>query len=336
MRVEYILNKNPQVLDNQIDNCLDRSIIVNIATAFIDDYAISKIENILKSNKKIKDFTLLIGLYGMFNQKKNLEKLISLAGKFPDVLTVNVSKDQQFHLKYYYFKFPTSESCFIGSANFTEAGLTENSELMVKITNNNIDKNKDKFANASILEFNKELKNSININQLILSNYTEQKDLSNLPIKKGVFASLFPVEEELPEIENTSLNAVLVMLDSDISSKTQKTIGKQYPNWKEYFVQNSKKDYNTCLNNKSILIISKFPKYVYKYKWVTISDGAVISTDDGKYFLTYNNNTNYKKVNIKLREFFENEIFKLKLGSKKIKTKVLRPKMKEKLISKLK
>jgi HKD family nuclease len=315
---------------------LDRSIIVNIATAFIDDYAINKIENILKSNKKIKDFTLLIGLYGMFNQKKNLEKLISLANKFPRVLKVNVSKEHKFHLKYYYFKFSTSESCFIGSANFTEAGLSKNSELIVKITNNNSDKNKDKFVSASILEFQKELKNSISINQLIIDNYTEQKNLSNLPIKKGVFASLFPIEEELPETENTSLNAVIVILDSNISSKTAKSIEKQYPNWKDYFVLNFKNDYNTCLKIKSILLIEKKSRSVYNYNWITVTSGAIILTDDGKYFLSYINNTKANPINPEQRKFLEDEIFKLKLGSKKIKTKVLRHKTKEKVLSKLK
>lgn len=287
MRIETLTNRIISIYDvlqNELMQCNSCS----IASAFIDDTTINILENSLLKNKNLKSLKFLTGIYGCFNRKANFYKLQQLALKYAIKVEIHISKDKQFHWKYYHFTKGTKTALYIGSANFTSGGTGGNGELLVKLSVNSSEKD---FGFKSIpLRFNKEWEESGAITEFNLDEYNEQalpKSGSNHGTtgNKNFFENSSGVKPQAIASEN----AVVVYLTENITVKTEKMIVNTKPSWKkgDYFICNSKINFNQCISINRILLLDRINKNSIYASWVQYFDNLQLKTPDGKYFIAY-------------------------------------------------
>lgn len=166
--IEHEHSKFETELENACKDCTT----IRIGTAFIDLYAIRKLEQILQQKTKFRpNIFLLIGVYLRFNKKDDLLRLRKLANQFSSRFNVHVSSDD-FHWKYYAIeKKQTQFSFFIGSSNFTRNGLRSIGELMFRF-DHKISKAEE---NSLLYTFNDAFSNSMDIADFDIENYIERK-----------------------------------------------------------------------------------------------------------------------------------------------------------------
>ena len=137
MKIEAIPNKGPASLGPEITECFDWANNAYIASAFLTLASLKRIEDALIKSEKSQhhiEILLLVGLYQRFTSAKTIEKAFNLQKKYPSKFRIQIARNSRFHWKLYIFGKERSRKIYIGSANFTEDGLTTSGELSVKIT----------------------------------------------------------------------------------------------------------------------------------------------------------------------------------------------------------
>lgn len=307
MRIETLTNRIVSIYDvlkNELMHCNSCS----IASAFVDDTTISILEYCLLKNKKIKELKFLTGIYGCFNRKANLYKLQQLALKYAIKVEIHISKDKQFHWKYYHFTKGTKKAIYIGSANFTSGGMGDNGELLVKLS---VNTSKKDFGFKSIpLRFDKEWEESGAITEFNLDEYNEQA-LSIYSSKRGRTGNrnFFENSIRVKPHAIASENAVIVYLTDDITVKTEKMIANTKPIWgkRDYFICNSKKYFDYCISINRILLLDRVNKNSIYASWVQYLDNLQLKTPDGKYFIAYSYISKKRKLNRIAIEYLTNK-----------------------------
>lgn len=290
MKIEHLTNSNTKIgssISSQLSNCVEFS----IATAFIGSSAIDLIEQCLKENNNLKSGKLLVGVYGYFNLKSNFIRLKNLAKTYPDKFTVHISRDKFFHWKFYLFENKTNNIIFVGSANFTNGGMTGNNELVIKLTdslkaiNNAIEKLKSSFV--------KQWHKSGSISKFPIDFYpTIIKENSSIKLPKE-FNDFFTQTIDSGEIEiNETENAIVFYLTDDIKASSYKKIFGYNSTWEKnnipFLVCNGKSSFQNCLKIKKLLIITRAKRNEFSYYWANVTDSCdEVNTDDGKYFIAY-------------------------------------------------
>lgn len=302
LRVEAITNKLTSFHDALLYE-MQSSRFISIASSFIDQDSVDILENILKKNERLQGIRLLIGVYGNFNRKQNLLRLLILAKKHSEKFQVHISRSKKFHWKYYHFTNRSTQNVFIGSANFTSGGLGSNHELVIKIT--------DKMVNANVgtkrlnNEFEKEWEQSGSIAEFNVNEYNECRLPKGKTQGKSGNSDFFNSKKEQRNLfQPTPDKAVVTYLRYYISSKTERMIVNYRPDWSDVdlFICDNKREFELSCKIKRFLIIDKLgPKDFLAY-WASFLNEAVLKTPDGQYFIAYKIVGKEKKLSTKIIE----------------------------------
>lgn len=290
MRVDIIHNSGIRTLAQELEEQMLTSNHFEIATAFITEEVLELIESFFDKNKsKHKAASLITGLYNCFNSKEVLVALQKLCMKYKGKLEVNISREERFHWKYYYFERTNSSVVYCGSANFTGSGINKPGELVTKLSLSNKDKDiSEHFKNT----FNKEWNNSIPINSLSFDNYKQNKQsaLNTIQLDKSI-SDLLKNKKTTTPVINKNPNIRVVFIPGRVSTKTEKIIFKQRSNWesddRDFLCFTRKTDYEAALKVSSICVIYKENRN-YEFHLGTIMDNDINYTlNEGPYFILY-------------------------------------------------
>lgn len=296
-----------------------------IASSFIDSDAIDMIENTFAKNKSLKEVKILIGTFGYFNKKADLERLQKIALRYPALVQIRVSRSKNFHWKLYHFIEKRKNHIYIGSANFTNGGLQANNEILVKLSpiDGGLNKLQEEF------EFEWAVNNSGSIVDYPVDKYPENK-LARTVIKAPKELQLFynyKHETTEPASANSEGRAFLTYLTHDVKAYTVKAILNQKPSWKEdFFVCDTLREVELCKNIKRIFIIDRHSRgeyYLYQAEYVG-SLSLDKRTEDGKHFVAYKMKKT-KKLSSKALDLLGSSPFNFNLEARKniLGTKVL-------------
>ncbi len=143
MRLEVVPNKGPASLGPELSQGFSWARSVDIATAFLTTSSLELIEealaNACDSGRSLR-IRLLCGLFQRFTSAATIQAAVRLQKNYPDQFCIRVAKNNRFHWKLYVLRSNSKARVYVGSANFTEDGLTASGELSVKITAGNDDK----------------------------------------------------------------------------------------------------------------------------------------------------------------------------------------------------
>jgi HKD family nuclease len=324
MKIEVVTNKIfpiNDVLENEIVKC--RSFI--IGSSFINEESIMILDNLLKKKRSFKNVRILIGVYGNFNRKAALVNLNAIAKKHALNLQVHISKDKNYHWKYYNFQFTNRQSIYVGSANFTSTGMNTNGELLVKLSD--VLPAKERGVLRLIKEFEMEWDNSGSIADFNLDEYKER----SLPVSKKSEGTTgnneFFKKKTLKRKQkiSTSGKAMIVNLAVDISKLTEKMVLNLRPEWEQcnFFVcdgPNARKVFDQCCAVGQFLIFDNISrKHDITACWAEYMGDQEVKTVDGKYFIAYQVVSKERKLTNQILNELTNEkgIWKLRLNNRK-------------------
>lgn len=287
MKIETITNRVAtfeMILNEQLQSCVS----FNIASAFIDNKAIDLIEQSLKRTS-LRNARLLISVFDRFNKQADLFRLKELAEKFSEKFSVRISKDKRFHWKFYQFINKRQHNIFVGSANFTNAGISTNGEIMVRISD--LIGSKDLTLTKLTKTFTNELENSGSISDFRIDLYKERKrdprDNEPWPAELEQFFN-----SKVQDVTDAATEKVVLLYRTEpVSKETERKLENYKPGWQDnskgYFLCSSKREFESCKNTKNYLIISRYKKSIYYFLWAKYSGDCELKTRDGKYFIGY-------------------------------------------------
>lgn len=236
--------------------------IVYIASAFIDDFSIDFIKEILALSRADRpQIKFLTGLFGRFNRKKNLVELQKLNEKQYKFLEIKISVKPEFHWKYYAFKRKNTFTFLIGSANFTKNGFNSQGEFLLQFL-----EEVKSFSNSKLYTmFSNEFENAINIDEIDLTKYIERKKNIETGNDNRVFNLLKNIQSK-DKIDPKKLCRIIKFqfpLDKKVKKKLyEQKSGWANNNWDPFSFQN-KKDFNAALKSKYLLNIYRLRSKYY-------------------------------------------------------------------------
>ena len=296
MKIELIPNKGPASMGPEIIANLGWATEVNIASGFVTVPALNYLDaTLIKSikEKRALKIRLIFGLYQRFTPPQALAKMIYLQDKYPGQFFARVAQNARFHWKYYQFKKLSSSKAYVGSANFTNDGLTTEGDLSVKISGQNNDPIIKSLANEFNNLWNEE--KSFALNNELLKKYkkigrppsfhTDSKEDEQL-------SSLLkaPVKIKLPKPQLARPRSVF--LDEDLSQETEKIIRTQ-TDWEkkgwDYLCHPYKNNWELTRSARVILIVTDLDdSNEFTIEWHHVKDSTdAVMTPDGKYFIAH-------------------------------------------------
>lgn len=116
----------------------------------LNGYHFYLMDELVKASKNGKICSLICGLYGAGGQPTTSTKFIRMMKETPNVHFVikegDGNLDIAMHCKMYLFvNSPKDWCCYVGSANFTRGGFSENFEVMTKIVGSDATSNETAF-----------------------------------------------------------------------------------------------------------------------------------------------------------------------------------------------
>jgi HKD family nuclease len=291
MKLEHLTNRSTIALQSDLEASFKKYIEFSIGTAFINGMAIDIMETALRKKKSTISGRLLIGLYGHFNKKRDLERLLGLVNKYPDRLQVHISLDTSFHWKYYQLGAGKQRVFYVGSANFTTGGMTDNRELVIKISDTV--KSSDRALSNLAKSFDREWLHSRRLEEFPLKHYreAEQPEFVNGDNNKEV-NNFFNRKVTSKDIRVRNGKTYAVGLYNDASPATCKAIENKKSDWLksgfDWFVLPTRRIFDTCASCSTLFVFSKEGKdKVYCWYSDMVDDDPNIETPDGKYFIAY-------------------------------------------------
>ncbi len=334
MKIDLINNSELVSLKDELEFQMKRAKSFDIATAFISNEAIELINIFLNENKtRLRMGRLITGFYNCFNSQEVLIKLQELAKHSKGRLLVHISRNEWFHWKYYNFETNNQDISFIGSANFTGAGMNDKGELVLKLSLNNRDKSDRK--NIKDL-FKKEFENSVDITKIPLEDYEQSESAKTN--SKGLPPSIRNIllsQEKTKPNKKAKTQILVIKIDGYISNKTEKIIQEKKSEWYknkwDYFCCEGQSDYDASLKIERIFIIWCFNRK-YSFSIVEVIGNCQIRTPDGNHFIAYKVIKNINKESITLKAKLEGLGLRYHTH-KKFKEKTLRNRKTEQLLS---
>ena len=289
MKLEFINNAGITNLESEFEKQVKVCRSFDIASAFVTQETIHILRLFLKSNKnRNRVGRLITGIYHCFNSKEVLHELNHLANSSKGKLIVKISKTPNFHWKYYDFQNSTNNCLYIGSANFTNSGLTSIGEFQTKITISKKDSNTIKHAN---ILYDKEWENSIDISQFPISKYKESNHIifEKLKLDPEIKALFFKPERKIHSLKNIQPKRI-VKISGLLLKSTIKQIEASQSHWEkndwDYFSLLTKKEFNQYAYNDILLLISKISNE-YQFEIIKVEDKCQLNTNEGNYFIAY-------------------------------------------------
>jgi HKD family nuclease len=305
MKVEAIPNKGPASIGSEITECFDWARNACIASAFLTLASLERIEESLISSEKNHTQTeirLLVGLYQRFTSAETIVKACNLQKRYPDKFWIRIARNSRFHWKLYIFTKDSSRRIYIGSANFTEDGLTASGELSVKITS----KTTDQISKSLQHEFNslwENKKHSFFPDDKFLRNYKKLNPPSRqfqTSIDKSLSNVLYnaerPPRKKKPSFESKVKARVIFAVES-LSAESINKVSKRKNNWEEnnwdYVCLQSKYNFDHARNSNLAIYVTHYgnskrhPRDEFSISLNRIEDSVILETDDGKYFVAF-------------------------------------------------
>lgn len=135
MQMKQLTNNGLTTFKEELDRLIDNCESFSIGAAFIDKTGIHLLRRFLhRRHSSNRDGRILTGLLGRFNTRANLKELRQLVLGHSGRLQAATSRTEHFHWKFYAFYFKRYVVVYMGSANFTKAGMTSTGEWMTCIT----------------------------------------------------------------------------------------------------------------------------------------------------------------------------------------------------------
>lgn len=287
MKTEFLNNRGINLFKDELETKMLSSDSFNIASAFVTYEGIELIKLFLHKNKNRKGIGRLItGFYNCFNSQEVLMDLQSLAKNSKGRLLVNISTNERFHWKYYHFESNPVETAYIGSANFTGAGMSSEGEIISKLSL--IGKDKSERQNLKKI-FNTEFENSIDIIKFPLEDYRQSKSATSN--STGLPPSIRKILKTKPKIQakGIKINTIrAILVTGNLSYTTVKIIKEKKSNWDslEYISCGNKAEYDAALKTDRLFLISRYNRK-YSFDLVEIKDSCQLKTPDGEYFILY-------------------------------------------------
>lgn len=309
MNYEIIQNKSSSI-KTIFKSYIEGAELIYIASAFIDDFSIRFIKEILALPKpKRPQIKFLTGLYGRFNSKNNLLELQNLNGN--KYIEIKISKNREFHWKYYSFKQNNIFTFLIGSANFTKNGFNSEGEFLLQF----IEEVKSISNSKLYLMFSNEFENNaISISEVNLVNYVERKKVIDLPNDKKVFDLLKKLKSKEKIKPEPQKLCRIIKFQSPLSAKVKRQLYEQKSVWEkkkwEPYAFQYKSGYNAALKSKYLLNIYK-ESGEYYVELSEIKDHDFLPIGNERYFIA----TVYKKP-IKLNSAKKEELVNIKFAYK--------------------
>jgi HKD family nuclease len=307
MRIEFINNAGIQNMKHQLEEEMKSCKSFSIASAFITSGSLEVLDIFIKKNRyRFRGGRLIISLYQAFNSKEILTSLNILNNRNQGKISIAISKNKQFHWKYYSFESEKKLTTFIGSSNFTTSGMEDPGELMSKITLANKDRNKQKDLLAV---FNYEWENSIPINEFPIDKYVS----SAMSLRNGLsklhpdILSLLKWKSQGKDFAEV-LPGIIIVISGYLSESTTKIISKNQSHWDKnnwdcFGGHLTKGVYDRLASVRFIVIIEKYSGK-YSFYISTIKGRCPLITKDGKYFIAHKKITKKKSVTPKIDEIF--------------------------------
>ena len=301
MKIEFINNTGITTLGHEFQSQAKSCQHFNIASAFITEEAILILNIFLNKNKNaVKAGRLITGLYHCFNSKEILLELQKLSRSTKGKLQVKISKTKKFHWKYYDFENKKERVIYIGSSNFTDAGMYKAGELQTKITIKKIDK---KLKENSDQIFADEWENAVDIADFPLDKYKAFKQ------PKGMGGKLDPaILKLLSSARKDNINKDLqpvrsIKIYGTLSRSTMNLISLNQSHWDknnwDYFVCQTKSEYDHYAKNACLFVINKNGNK-YDFELVVVEDKCALKTKDGNYFIAYKSRGRGRKESLQL------------------------------------
>jgi HKD family nuclease len=246
MKFDIIENSSSGSMENELAHYFKTCEYFEIAVAFISESALEKIHGFLNINSNKKSYGKLItGFYQCFNSKKVLTQLKNLENT-SNRLFIKMSKNRKFHWKYYLFKTKGKFIFFVGSANFTQFGLSEPGELMIKIHLPSRNKTDIECIRRSFI---KEWENSIEISRIPLEQYREFKQENGYSVLPANIKELLISTKFINKKKEVPNRLYVTLLTTDIKAKTRKIIEDLKPDWNDYLLCDSVSEFNQMQKN---------------------------------------------------------------------------------------
>ena len=186
--------------------------VVLIATAYITEDGISKIENELLQKRSVK---IVCGVHGCISDLRALKSLVSRSNNIVDgkvFLGTNV-----FHPKLYIFQKFDSTTLLIGSCNLTGTGLQNNEETVIEIIGPSL--------SPPIVDALSYFDNIWNTNSVSVDNYLiENPDYS---VKHNHNDILTSEQKQKLELIKKTLSTEKIIVFKNLVNKTFRNKGKQ-------------------------------------------------------------------------------------------------------------
>jgi HKD family nuclease len=305
MKIEVIPNKGPASVGPQLEELLDWSEHICIASAFATPASLDRIETALsqaQENSRRFEVYLLIGLYQRFTSARAIAKALRLQRTYPEMFSIRVARNNRFHWKLYIFGKGNSRKFFVGSANFTEDGLTASGELSVKITAQ-VDDSISRSLQAEFDTLWDSDRHSFSPGAAFLRNYRKLKrppHVVRIPTDNSIGRLLYNAERvrKPPRPSNKPSGKVrprLIFADRRLRQDTIDKISRYKNNWDEHdwmYFCTYRSDFEYTRNAGLLVYVTdgddeaKSPDE-YRIEFHRVDDSAVIQTRDGRYFVAH-------------------------------------------------
>jgi len=282
MNYQIIQNKSTST-KSIFKTYLEGAEIVYIASAFIDDFSISFLKEILSLPKSERpQIKFITGLFGRFNSKNNLLELQQLNEN--KHIEIRISEKPNFHWKYYSFKHNNVFTFLIGSANFTKNGFNSEGEFLLHFT-----EQVKSFSNSKLYSmFSKEFEDATNIKEINFDDYVERKKVIDLPSDKKVFDLLKTLKSKKKNKAEPEKLCRIIKFQFPLSPKIQRQIYEQKSVWDnnnwEIFAFDYEANYDAALKSKYLLNIFSF-KQEYHMELCEIKDDDFLPIGNEHYFI---------------------------------------------------
>jgi HKD family nuclease len=133
MKLEVVPNKGPASMGPELSRGLSWAKSLDIATAFLTVRSLERLEEALmnaQDSGRLLRIRLLCGLYQRFTSAATIRAAVRLQKKYSDQFHIRIARNNRFHWKLYLLHSNAKSCAYVGSANFTEDGLTASGELL--------------------------------------------------------------------------------------------------------------------------------------------------------------------------------------------------------------
>lgn len=297
MKIETIPNRGPASLAPEIEHCLRWATHADIASAFITPAAIRRLESALgvaRKEKRAVKVRVVFGLYQRFTPPEALRRLVRLHKNYPGVFFVRVARNNRFHWKLYSFSKGAARRLYIGSANFTEDGLSAEGELSVKISANS----GDSISKALQSEFERIWRNedeSFLLSAGCIKKYDNLKRptfVVSKPAQDDALRRILRKPKRLKQEPEEAAKPRSLFAGNYVTDETVKVIEVE-TNWHrkgwDYISYLYKSEFAVDRDARVLLKVDFFGEtQQHRLRFVRVADTAAeLVTPDGKYFIAY-------------------------------------------------